>query len=312
MLPLILISVAGCSAPQTETPQTKASKQTPSSAPLPAAQGLPADDWKRTIALSRTPKRIVVIGPGAVETVFALGLGDRIVGRDSASDFPAAAKKIPVVADYKGPFFESVRAARPDLVVVQGETYDAARLDAWQKKCGAPVAGLAATTVAGVEAGTEKLAAWLGTGKKLPALSATKAAAAITETAFLEVSRRPLMTAGRDTLVGDALAHAGLRNVAEIKGYKTYSLETLLAQNPKYYVVTGDSGKKTQIVKELQNAAGLKNLPSIRAGRVLVVSGDWLLRPGPRLGQGIASLRSMTSEAKANATKASVETANPS
>lgn len=262
----------------------------------PVAAGAPRDDWNRPVTLEKTPQRLVVVGPGATEIVFALGLGSKIVGRDSASDFPPAAKKIPVVADYRGPFFESVRAARPDLIIVQGETYDAARLDEWQKKCGAPVVGLAATDVKRVSKNIEALGVWLGAAPRAKTLAATLPLqdAPQSASAFLEIQRRPLMTAGKDTLVGDALARAGLVNVAAVKGYKIYNLETLLIQNPKFYVVPGDPQKRAQIVRELQNAPGFKTLECVRAGRVVVVSADWLLRPGPRLARGIAAMRAAT------------------
>lgn len=288
-----LIAASGCNKPQTAP--SNGQKQIGLRVALDAQD---KDDWNRDIAFKRAPKRIVVIGPGATEMVFALGKGDLIVGRDSASDFPAAAKKIPVVADFRGPFFESVRAARPDFILVQGETYDAARLEAWQKKCGAPVAGLAATNLRGVQTDLEKIGAWLRVDvQKIAAQPKIDIAPQRAQgTAFLEVSRRPLMTAGNDTLIGDAVARAGLKNVAAIKGYKNYSLETLATQNPNFYIVTGDPAQRAQIVRELQNAPGLKDLAAIRAGRVLVVSGDLLLRPGPRLVQGIHQLANAASK----------------
>jgi iron complex transport system substrate-binding protein len=290
---LLLLAASGCNKPQTAPP--KGQKQKGAGAALPFQA---KDDWNRDVSLNNAPQRVVVIGPGATEMMFALGKGDLIVGRDSASDFPAAANKIPIVADFRGPFFESVRAVRPDFILVQGETYDAARLDAWQKKCGAPVAGLAATNLRGVQADMEKIGAWLRVEpQKIAAQPKIDVAPQTMKgTAFLEVSRRPLMTAGSDTLIGDAVARAGLKNVAQIKGYKNYSLETLATQKPKFYIVTGDPAQRADIVRELQSAPGLKDLSSIRAGRIVVVSGDLLLRPGPRLVQGIEQLASAASK----------------
>jgi iron complex transport system substrate-binding protein len=82
----------------------------------------------RTITLKSVPQRIVTIGPGATEMIFALGAGSRLVGRDSSSDYPPGQRPrgvqgVPVVGDFSGPFVESTVAARPDLIIVQGETY---------------------------------------------------------------------------------------------------------------------------------------------------------------------------------------------
>lgn len=299
----LALALAGCAPRQAEP--------APPAAPVSTADASAADvgrtdDWGRPIKLAATPKRVVVIGPGATEVVYALGKGGLLVARDSASDFPAAANKLPVIADYRGPFFESVRAVRPDFIIVQGETYDPVRLEAWQKKCGAPVAGLAATNLKAVQRDIQKIGAWLGVDA-----AAAKKAIVIDEaprkeqgTAFVEVSRRPLMTAGGDTLIGDAVMHAGLVNVAKIQSYKTYSLETLATQNPSFYVVTGDPGQRSSILRTLQAAPGLKELACIRSGRVLVVDPNLLLRPGPRLNEGIRQLYEAARKAAAKPVRA--------
>ncbi|HVF11227.1 MAG TPA: hypothetical protein VNA16_10510, partial [Abditibacteriaceae bacterium] len=72
---------------------------------------LPRDDLGRAIKLKSVPRRIVTIGPGATETIFALGAGDRLVGRDSGSDYPPdEVKRVPIVANFAGPFFEKTAA----------------------------------------------------------------------------------------------------------------------------------------------------------------------------------------------------------
>lgn len=286
---LCLLALSGCASRESQTENPLAPATNPA---LQTNNPGATDDWSRPIKLQAVPRRVVVIGPGATEIAYALGKGSLLVGRDSASDYPAAATKLPVVADYRGPFFEQVRAVRPDFIIVQGETYDAARLDAWQKKCGAPVAGLAATNLKAVQRDVEKIGAWLGVepGKVRTAVQIDLAPRKEQGTAFVEVSRRPLMTAGSDTLIGDAVAHAGLRNVTELKGYKNYSLETLATQNPRFYVVAAKPAQRALILKTLRSSPGLKELECIRAGRVLVADPDLLLRPGPRLNAGIRQL----------------------
>jgi len=260
------------------------------------AASIPRDDLGRAIKLTRVPQRIVTIGPGATETLFAIGAGKSLVGRDSGSDFPTSVKSIPVVANYEGPFFEKVVAARPDLVIVQGETWDKERIDMWQQKCGAPVAALTPVTLEQVAGDIEKMGAWLDRKDDAQTLAKTlrkgfQSADASAPTALLEVQREPLMVAGRDTLVDDVMRRAGLANAArEVRGYKQFSVEKLIAQAPDFYVLTVKPADRKRAVSELKRHPIFGRLACVRRNRILVVDGDLVLRPGPRLSEGIAQL----------------------
>ncbi len=281
---LIALLVGGCAR---ETQKTLP--------PIGQTSTFPTDDLGRAVALKQPARRVVCIGPGATETIFALGAGDKLVGRDQFSNYPKTALKAPVAGDFSGPFPEKVIALRPDLVIVQGETYDAARAKLWEEKIGAPIAVLTASDVEGVAKGIEKIGAWLGAKneaarivKGFPAES--KVPANNRARAFFEVQRSPLWAAGGSTLIDSVMRKAGVQNIAEIKGYKAYSLEKLITQNPDFYIVAGENSDKARAMKELQNAPTLKNLACIRSGRVVVLHSDWALRPGPRLPLGIREL----------------------
>lgn len=249
---------------------------------------------------------MVVIGPGATESLFAIGAGETIVGRDSASTYPTRVTKTAVAGDYQGPNVEQVVALHPDLVVVQGETYNAARADDWQTKIGAPVAILAATTLKGVAGGIVKLGAWTG---RLPAAQAvaksftfpplTKSGTGSPSqsSAFLELSRVPLSTAGQGTLINDVLQGADYTNAARgVKGYANYSRESLLAAPPNVYIVTyegeaTDALKAASALGKLQSDPVLGKLPCVRQDNMVFVPANWMLRPGPRLVAGLMMLR---------------------
>jgi iron complex transport system substrate-binding protein len=276
---------------------------------------MPRDDLGRVVELRKIPQRLVVIGPGAVESLFKLGLGQKIVGRDSYLSYPPEiadkVEKIPVAGDYKGPNAEQTLALNPDLVVITGETYGRERVDLWQKQIGVPVACLAATTLGGVANGMQKLAKWTDT--KPPADFANDMAniaknsnqnsATTNASAMVEVARSPFWAAGSDTLVGDVLRAAGFQNAAKIQGYKQLNLENLLTQQPQFYVVTSSNLKtaadiktklaaeRQRVLVELRKTPGVKGLRAVQDGRILIVPADWALRPGPRLGLAVAALR---------------------
>ena len=59
------------------------------------------------------------LSPNLTEIVFALGLGDRVVGVSSDSDWPAEAKQKPKMGTFWQPNTEAIIAAKPDLVVCE-------------------------------------------------------------------------------------------------------------------------------------------------------------------------------------------------
>jgi iron complex transport system substrate-binding protein len=271
--------------------------QRQANAPEPTKSTFPVDDVNREIPLQKPAQHVAVIGPGATETIFQLGLGNRIVGRDQISDYPPAALKIPIIGNYTGPFYEKIIAAHPDLLIMQGETWNnVARLNEISQKIGAPVAALTATNLKDVSADIRKIGAWLGVSDNVEKITAPLDALVTNApkaraTAFIEIARSPLWTAGNDTLVGDAINLSGFKNVANVTGYKQFSMESLLALNPDVYIVPTDNPDAAKVLLSLQNDPQLGKLPAIKAGHVIVIDGDLLLRPSTRLAEGIAILR---------------------
>ena len=70
-------------------------------------------------AVAAPPQRIVSLSPNLTEIVFALGLGDKVVGVSSDSDWPAEANSKPKVGTFWQPNIEVIIAAKPDLVVCE-------------------------------------------------------------------------------------------------------------------------------------------------------------------------------------------------
>ena len=285
-LPIMLL-LAGCRAPQpAATPPV----------PVPPSVSnfvFPDDDLGRPINLKAPAQRVIVIGPGAVETMFAIGAGKQLVGRDGYATVPPAAKNVAVAGDYQGPNVEQSVALRPDLIIVQGETYDKNRVENWQSKIGVPVAALTPTTLQMVRIDIEKIGAWTDKTSQAHKVSATlniPAPRANGPKAFIEIERSPLYSAGPNTLVGNVVEAAGFTNVAQIKGYQPVNIESLLASPPDVYITTSDK-PKTEILAQLRQSPTLSKLDCIREGRVIVINGDLILRPSPRLKQGIEKLK---------------------
>src|SRR5258707_15896998 len=61
--------------------------------------------------------RIVSLSPNTTETLFAIGAGDRLVGRSRFCDYPPEVRSIPSVGGYVDPSLEAILALAPHLVV---------------------------------------------------------------------------------------------------------------------------------------------------------------------------------------------------
>src|SRR5258706_13615178 len=75
------------------------------------------DELGHHVRLEQPAARIVSFAPHITELLFAVGAGDRIVGVVKHSDYPDAAKRIPLIGDNTAADLERIVALRPDLIV---------------------------------------------------------------------------------------------------------------------------------------------------------------------------------------------------
>src|SRR5688500_7538240 len=86
------------------------------------------DDVGHKIQLAKAARRIISLAPDLTESLFAVGAGEAIVGVVSGSDYPLAAKKIPIIASYNSLNTEAILTLRPDLIVAWADGTSPAQL----------------------------------------------------------------------------------------------------------------------------------------------------------------------------------------
>lgn len=318
---IVSITAGGCGS-QTEKPSdagealraADVKKSASEESQLSATDGL-----GRPVKLKGIPKRIITIGPAATETVFALGAGASLIGRDEGSDYPPAkfpngVKGLAVVGDYRGPDAEKAVAVRPDMVIIQGETFDKHRADTWQRQIGSPVAVLRGETIREAVQDMMRIGLWLKRGEQARAivtpimdqLNLVRLQMApgpgpggmMSPLAFFEVSREPqLWSAGKGTRVDDLLTSSGFTNAAAgINGYKAINFEQILARNPTCYIAMDFRRDREKTLKELKTDATISKLQCVREGRIFLMNPDEVMRPGPRLAKGMRALAAYAME----------------
>lgn len=253
------------------------------------------DDSGQTLEFSRPPQRIISLTPHLTELLFAVGAGAQVVGADSASDYPQAARALPRIGDYSRVNFERVLALKPDLVVVWVGGNRAADIHGLQKM-GLPVLHTQARRLDDVARLLRLLGQASGHARqgeaaardfsaRLAALQ-PRAVAHPPISVFYQVWDRPLMTVGGSHWISDALALCGAHNVfADLRGAApVVSREAVLQRAPALIISGSDA---PELRSQWQSFA---RLPAVKKQAFVRVDADLLHRPTPRLIGGVAEL----------------------
>ena len=261
----------------------------------PAAVHL-TDDWGRGLDIAPAT-RIVSLAPATTELVFALGLGDRLVGRTTWCDYPAEARAIPDVGAGLAPNVEAVAAQRPDLVLVYGSE---ANRDAVRQleELGIAVAVLRVDRAEDVRRAARTIAALAGrpaAGDSLVAafdtalVSAATGRPAIRPAVYVDVQANPPLTVGAGSYLTEILDAAGARNVFGDVATPSapVSVEAIAARDPSVILVLRSD---TTLGSDLPTRPGWRAVRAVREGRVLVLPGALYDRPSPRMPQAVRDL----------------------
>lgn len=248
------------------------------------------------------PQRIISAAPSITETLYALGLGDRVVGVTTFCHYPPEVRDKPKIGTYMYPNIETMLALRPDLVVILKEhTGLGERL----RKVGLTVleldnAGLGSIynsfRVLGERTGTE-IAAEARIAAIQKALGEIEA-----RTKFLPrrsvmfiVGRTPgtvrdLMVVGRGSFLNELITIAGGRNLFGESSafYPKIGLEELYAGRPEVIVDMGDMSDTDQVTEAHKRSVAelwkqYPMIPAVAARRVYPVANDIFVVPGPRV-----------------------------
>jgi iron complex transport system substrate-binding protein len=254
------------------------------------------------LATPATSARIISVGGALTETLFALGAQGDLVGVDTTSFYPDAAKKLPSVGYQRTLSAEGVLSLTPTMLLATEDAgppavlrqIEAAKVPVHILDSGHTFEGVIARTqrLAGLAgrgaAGTtlvERLRAEWQVARARVAALAPKDPARAPRVLFLMVQAQNQMRAagagtGPDTLIG----YAGARNAfADVAGYKTLSPEAAIAAAPDVIVTTDQSLVTAGGAANLLRAPGLAQTPAGRAQRVASVEILLALGFGPRL-----------------------------
>ena len=276
------------------TPVAATPTRAGSPAATPGATSYPltvTDDAGRSVTVARRPQRIVSLAPSNTEILYALNLGDRVVGVDQFSNYPPAAQSKPKIGSYSAANLEQVVSREPDLILAAGITRPDV-LTALASR-GLAVIVLNPTDLPGVLTNISLVGQIADVNADAARLRGSLEAriATVTERvrgtttkprAFVEIDPTLFFSVGPKSFVDDLIARAGGTNIAADTGtpYPQLSQEQILARDPEVILLAdGSQGVTPEAVK---TRPGWGNVSAVKTGRIVVLDEDVFLRSGPR------------------------------
>ena len=246
-----------------------------------------------------TSARVVSLSPSTTETVAALGVLDRLVGRSRYCDWPPEVTKLPEVGGYVDPNIEAILALKPDLVVgARGPA--GRRIDDLLRSHGV------ATYFPPDDSVADILAMVRGMGERLGRAGDAERVGADIESRLADLAKRtstlahprvlllfgiqPIVAAGPKSFGDEILARAGARNAVTTGGtYPALDIEAVVGLDPDV-IVDAAVAEEHGAQRISSAAAGWSRARAVRDGHVVSLANEVVLRPGPRIAEGVALL----------------------
>jgi iron complex transport system substrate-binding protein len=251
------------------------------------------DDLGRLVAINGTPQRIISLAPSNTEILFALGLGEKVVGVTDWCDYPPEAQQKEKVGSYDTPDIEKIVALNPDLILVAyGTTMDVINS---LIELGLTVFGIKTTDLDDLLNDIRTIGEI--TDKEVEALAITSEMAvgihAVTDqTEELEQRPKvfyitwhdPLWTVGAGTFIHELIEKGGGVNICgNLTGDMTISIEEVIARNPEVIITSSWPG----VYEWAMNETALNVTDARQNDRVYTCDDNLVQRPGPRLVKGL-------------------------
>ncbi len=249
------------------------------------------DDLNRKIQFANPPNRIVSLAPSITETLFFLGLGDKVVGVTRYCNFPPEAQTKTIIGGVIDPNYEVIVSLKPDLIImtVEGntkESFDKLSNLGFKIFVTNPrnFNGIFKTIldigkICKVEDRATSLVDSLK--RELDKIKKNNVAKAKPKILVL-LSLNPIMTAGKNTFINEIIEKAGGVNIAgnSKQNYPIFNREEILKVNPDIIILTDPKVGKDELLNMFPE---WKYIKAINENKIFKIDPDILLRPSPRV-----------------------------
>jgi iron complex transport system substrate-binding protein len=254
------------------------------------------DDSGKEFTFVKPPERIVSISPTETEILFALGLGDKIVGVSDYDDYPEEAKSKPKMGGLQGNV-ETILAASPDIVFagisLKKDTVekmaelklplfrtDPKTVDAAMERI------LLFGKITDTQEQAEKIVEQMKKEKQQVVEAVKQLKPEEKKKVYIEFS--PGWTVGKGEFMDDMISLAGGINVAgDLEGWAQISEEKIIQANPDVILF---SKYVPNLEQTIRGRGGWDKISAIAGGRVVGIDDNLMARPGPRITKGLIDI----------------------
>ncbi len=263
------------------------------------------DDLGREVKIDKPPQRIVSHVPSITEILFALGLDERVVGVDSYSDYPEAAKLKEKIGGFYNPSVEKIVGLGPDLVFTNG---DVESLLTQLGQLGITYIVLRPKDMDGIIKNIELIGRVTDTQDKAGKLIkdmqtrisdvAERVKSASRPKVFYIIDATDLnnpWTAGPGSFIDALINLAGGENIGAKApvAWAKFSIEEVINSDPQIIIADAQMGTAITSKEKLVNHPIWQRITAVKQDKVFIIDGDLVSRSGPRIVQGLEEMARM-------------------
>jgi iron complex transport system substrate-binding protein len=283
---------------------------TPSPSPSPSTSPIVVtDDEGTNVTITQYPQRIVSLAPSNTQLLFAIGVGDKVVGVTDYDTYPynfsewIAAGNMTSIGGIVDPNKETVVSLQPDLILATPlNDKDVTTL----RGLGYNVLVFSPADIAGVMSNIMTVGKATGAEDNATALVNSLNSQIDAITAKIEAAHLPkpkvyyetwydssgIMTIGSTCWLNDVIAKAGGVNIFanETEAYPTVSSETIVQNNPDIILIPTSMGSGVFDPNAIRARAGWNTVNAIKNDKIISLDGDMFQEVGPRVAEQVQAV----------------------
>ncbi|MDV0443149.1 ABC transporter substrate-binding protein [Methanorbis rubei] len=262
------------------------------------------DDYGYVSQISSKPETIVSLAPTNTEILFALGLGDKVVGVTEYCSYPEEARTKPIVGGYSTINIEKIVAQNPDIIF--GNTLNGKENIEHLRELGFTVICLNPDSVSGTYSAISTIGSAAGCPdvaesyilsmqKKIDNVTQSVGNTTTVPSVAHMLSVDPYWVSGNSTFQNELIELAGGKNIfSDVNGWGVVNIERLITADPDIILVSSGSGMGEDngnvLLNTLVSDPRLSQLSAIKSNRLFVVDSDTFNRGGPRIVDALEEL----------------------
>ncbi|GAC42499.1 periplasmic component [Paenibacillus popilliae ATCC 14706] len=257
------------------------------------------DATGQEFTFDKAPERIISVSPAETESLFALGLGDNIVGVSDYDDYPAEAMQKPRMGGITEPDEEAIIAAQPD-VVFTGISMKEEAVNKF-RELGIEIFKVEPKTyddvisnieLYGLIADHQKEATEIADQMKKVRDDVAESVKGVTDKKKVYIEFSPGWTVGSGEFMNELIELAGGVNIAaaEMTGWNQMNEENIIKENPDVILfakdlVDSETNKTLEAI--IRGRSGWEAISALKDNQLFGLDNNKLSRPGPRVAEAL-------------------------